>query len=98
MIPGDKLPQYVDLSFLNKINILVRVIYLMLNNLHGPITSWFTGSATKIKMLRILTLNRPRGDGNEYIGLNFVACQQTCHPVGTLPLKLAVIFFGKGRA
>ena len=34
---------------------LVRIMYIMLNNLHRSITSWFTGSATKINMLGILT-------------------------------------------
>ena len=33
---------------------LVRIMYIMLNNLHGSITSWFTRAATEISMLWIL--------------------------------------------
>lgn len=31
--------------------IMVRIMYIMLNNLHRSFTSWFTGAVTEISML-----------------------------------------------
>lgn len=50
MTPGDN---QVKIKYI-KIKYLIRKIYLMLNNLHRSITSWFTRAATEISMLRIL--------------------------------------------
>ncbi len=41
-------------SRISLVHTFVRIMYIMLNNLHRSITSWFTSATIEISMLRIL--------------------------------------------